>query len=250
MSVRTLLVSCLAALIAPLAVFAGPLEFQSSDTRVSLLELYTSEGCSSCPPADRFVNQLKSDRRLWREVVPVAFHVDYWDYIGWRDRFASPRYSERQRSYARSGYVKSVYTPGLVLGGEEWRSWFFSPALKLGKGANVGPLRLKVEHGQVTATFLPAAATSKPAELHLAVLGFGLHSDVKAGENNGKTLEHDFVVLGYSRADMHKTGKALSATTSLPEPRFPSARLAIAAWVSAKDDPFPVQTVGGWLEPE
>jgi hypothetical protein len=110
MSFRALLVSCLATLIAPLAVVAGPLEFESSAARVSLLELYTSEGCSSCPPADRFVNGLKSDRRLWREVVPVAFHVDYWDYIGWQDRFASPQYSERQRSYARSGYVKGVYT--------------------------------------------------------------------------------------------------------------------------------------------
>jgi len=233
----------------PLAVFAEPLELQSSAERVSLLELYTSEGCSSCPPADRFVSQLKSDNRLWREVVPVAFHVDYWDYIGWRDRFASPRYGERQRNYARGGYVKSVYTPGLVLGGEEWRSWFFSPTLKLGKGADVGPLRLRVEHGQVKATFLPAAATSKPAELNVAVLGFGLQTEVEAGENHGKTLKHDFVVLGYSRAEMHKTGKTLSATTTIPEARFKAPRRAIAAWVSAKDDPFPVQAVGGWLEP-
>jgi hypothetical protein len=249
MSIRAFLVFCLAAIIAPLTVFAGPLEFKSSDARVSLLELYTSEGCNSCPPADRFVNELKSDSRLWREVIPVAFHVDYWDYIGWRDRFASPRYAERQRNYARRGYVKSVYTPGLVLGGEEWRSWFFSPTLKLGKGADVGPLRLTVEDGKVTATFVPATATSKPAELNVAVLGFGLKTDVKAGENSGKTLEHDFVVLGYGRADMHKTGKTLSATTTIPEARFKAPRQAIAAWVSAKDDPFPVQAVGGWLEP-
>jgi hypothetical protein len=136
-----------------------------------------------------------------------------------------------------------------VLGGEEWRSWFYSPVLKLSKGADVGPLRLKLENGQATATFLPAIATSKPAELHLAVLGFNLQTAVKAGENSGKTLEHEFVVLGYRRVDMRQQGNMLSVTTTIPKARFNASRQAIAAWVSAKDDPFPVQTVGGWLEP-
>ncbi len=69
---------------------ADTLHLASGDTRVNLLELYTSEGCSSCPPADRWLSGLRQDPRLWRQLVPVAFHVDYWDGIGWPDRFASP----------------------------------------------------------------------------------------------------------------------------------------------------------------
>ncbi len=95
-------------LLASSALGAAPLQFTSPETRVTLLELYTSEGCSSCPPADRWLSGLRDDPRLWREVVPVAFHVDYWDAIGWPDRFASAAHSERQRTYARSGHVGSV----------------------------------------------------------------------------------------------------------------------------------------------
>lgn len=231
------------------SIHADPVSIEGSETRVQLLELFTSEGCSSCPPAEKWVNALKTDARLWREVVPVAFHVDYWDYIGWPDRFASPEHSERQRSYARRGYVQSVYTPGLVLGGEEWRSWFFSPRLKLDAGANVGPLRLNVDAGSVSAEFLPAVVPSKPVELHLAILGFGLETAVKAGENRGKKLQHDFVVIGYKRVDMRQSGNKLTASSILPKARVQAARTAVAAWVSARGDPFPVQAVGGWLNP-
>jgi hypothetical protein len=104
------------------AAIAQPLVIQSPEGRVSLLELYTSEGCSSCPPADRWLSTLRDDPRLWRLVVPVAFHVDYWDYLGWRDRFADPAHAERQRTLAGQGLLSTVYTPGLVLDGKEWRA--------------------------------------------------------------------------------------------------------------------------------
>lgn len=228
---------------------ADPVTLESGAARVRLLELFTSEGCSSCPPAEKWVNDLKEDTRLWRELVPVVFHVDYWDYIGWPDRFASPEFSDRQRSYAKRGRLKSVYTPGLVLGGEEWRSWFSYPRLNLGKPAEVGPLRMRIVDGRARAEFMPASAKSGPVELNVAVLGFGLETAVKAGENRGRILRHDFVVLGYKRVEMRRSGTGLSATTALPEPRFDSGRTAVAAWISAKDDPFPVQAVGGWLTP-
>ncbi|MCB1738986.1 MAG: DUF1223 domain-containing protein, partial [Gammaproteobacteria bacterium] len=95
----------------------------SGPRQVALLELFTSEGCSSCPPADRWLSGLIDDPRLWRELVPVAFHVDYWDYLGWPDRFASREFSRRQRDHARSGGLSQVYTPGVVLNGAEWRGW-------------------------------------------------------------------------------------------------------------------------------
>ena len=78
------------------AVAAGTLSAKSPAEQVGLLELYTSEGCSSCPPADRWLSKLKGEPKLWRNIIPLAFHVDYWDYIGWEDRFASPAYTARQ----------------------------------------------------------------------------------------------------------------------------------------------------------
>ena len=74
--------------------------FESNNEQVSLIELYTSEGCSSCPPAERWLSKLADDESLWSHFVPLAFHVDYWDYIGWKDPYASKEYSQRQRRYA------------------------------------------------------------------------------------------------------------------------------------------------------
>ena len=82
---------------------------QSGPQKVSLLELYTSEGCSSCPPAETWLSRLTTDGRLWKEIVPVAFHVDYWDDLGWKDRYAKQEYTSRQRSYfALGGLVRST----------------------------------------------------------------------------------------------------------------------------------------------
>ncbi len=248
MNLRALIMFLAAALAAPAAVIAESVALKSPETRVSLLELYTSEGCYSCPPADRWLSNLKEDPRLWRQVVPLAFHVDYWDYIGWPDRFASRDYSQRQKSYARRGHVSSVYTPGLVLGGKEWRSWFFRPVLKVESGERVGALSLDLNQNQVSARFDPQSIPNRPLEFHVAVLGFDFETEVEAGENNGKTLRHDFVVLGHARVRMKRDGSALMAQTLLPEPRFESKRLAVAAWVSTVGDPYPIQAVGGWLQ--
>ena len=89
--------------------------FQSGHTQSSLIELFTSEGCSSCPPAEKWLSALKSNQDLWKKTVPVAFHVDYWDRLGWRDRFAKPEFTSRQQRYAAAWGGDSVYTPGLWL---------------------------------------------------------------------------------------------------------------------------------------
>lgn len=222
------------------------LALESGDFRVSLLELYTSEGCSSCPPADRWLARLQDDPRLWREVVPVAFHVDYWDYIGWRDRFASPAYGDRQRDYARNRRVSTVYTPGFVLAGKEWRSWFVRPTLELEGGMQAGKLRLSVRDQRAKVSFSPSAPLNE-LEVHVAMLGFDLKTDVGAGENGGRTLAHDFVVLAHHSQAMTRNETVHTASFALPEPVLPSARRAIAAWVSVPGDPGPIQAVGGWL---
>src|SRR6266436_651609 len=80
--------------------YAQELRFQSNAKQTALIELYTSEGCSSCPPAEAWLSQLKADPRLWKDFVPLAFHVDYWDYLGWRDPFASKEWTARQYRYS------------------------------------------------------------------------------------------------------------------------------------------------------
>ena len=179
--------------------------------------------------------------------MPVAFHVDYWDYIGWNDRFASPVFSNRQRDYARSRHVSTVYTPGFVLAGKEWRSWFTRPVLRLDNSVQAGKLELSVTGQQASVAFTPSVPIGGELEVHVAILGFDLKTEVRAGENGGRTLEHDFVVLGYRRLATTRQTSTYGASFSLPDVKTPSERKAIAAWVSLRDDPRPVQAVGGWL---
>src|SRR5262249_30028289 len=94
---------------------AGDIEFASGANQTALIELYTSEGCSSCPPAESWLSRLKHDSGLWKRFVPVAFHVDYWDRLGWRDRFSSKRWTERQSRYAALWTSESIYTPAVVV---------------------------------------------------------------------------------------------------------------------------------------
>jgi hypothetical protein len=230
------------------AAIAQPLVIQSPEGRVSLLELYTSEGCSSCPPADRWLSTLRDDPRLWRLVVPVAFHVDYWDYLGWRDRFADPAHAERQRTLAGQGLLSIVYTPGLVLDGKEWRAWHRWRRLQLeAPRPRSGRLRLEIERNTVRASFRPADPPRSALELHIALLGFGLETAVEAGENRGRALAHDFVALGHEVLPMHLQNGEWRAIARLADPGQGPARLATAAWISRDGDERPLQATGGWL---
>ncbi|GAB5413551.1 MAG: hypothetical protein Cons2KO_11540 [Congregibacter sp.] len=225
---------------------AGAQEFESGETATPLLELYTSEGCSSCPPADRWLSGLRHSPQLWRDVVPIAFHVDYWNYLGWDDRFSSPHYAQRQREYRRQNYVQGVYTPGVMLGGEEWRRWRGVKEIPAIGGIKPGSLHLKVDDKGFTANFeADTSLSDKASRLHLAILGTGLKTAVRAGENRGRELVHDFVVLGYQHYDTD--GAAWQGALPEVPDRFQPEQLAIAAWVSRGSDVIPVQALGGWL---
>ena len=250
-----LAIACLLTLFATSA-FADATHLQSKSERVLLLELYTSEGCSSCPPADRWLSNLGEDPRLWHDLVPVAFHVDYWDYIGWPDRFAEADYGERHRRYARQGHIDNVYTPGLVVAGNEWRAWFRHPVLEPPPAVEVGQLALEVEVDvggggaavQLVARYEPAFSLPREAELHVAMLGFDLSTEVLSGENHGRRLEHDFVVLSYATLPMRSEQGGLVASGPLPTSDLDETPRAIAAWVSLTGDQRPIQAVGGWLQ--
>jgi len=228
---------------------AGAAEvFQSGNQRVHVLELYTSEGCSSCPPADRWLSGLLNDQRLWHRLVPAAFHVDYWNDLGWPDRFALPVYSERQRRYARNRGNSTVYTPAFFLNGREWRSFFGLRRLALDSDTEAGNLAVTIKHKMVQATYLKEEQHNARLELNLAILGFDLNTRVQAGENRGKKLQHDFAVLAYKSVPLKATAGGYNATTSLPDVAVHAPRTGLAAWISNEDDPAPVQATGGWIE--
>ena len=238
---RNLIIISILAL--PLWVFGATL--RSGTEQVTLLELYTSEGCSSCPPADRWFSELQDSPELWQQLVPVAFHVDYWNYLGWEDRFSEPEYAARQRQFKSQGAANAVYTPGMMAGGLERRDWRYGAKQPEASGQAVGELVLDVDDGELRASFDGDIAMETALELHVAVLGFGLQTPVGAGENHGELLAHDFVVLGYKRLLGSGAWQA-----ELPEAPLAkeSSRLGIAAWVSERGSVAPLQAVGGWLD--
>lgn len=221
----------------------------SPRARVSLVELFTSEGCSSCPPADQWFNSLATSPELWQRYVPVAYHVDYWDYIGWKDPFASPEHTQRQRAYARRWAQGSVYTPAVVLQGQPWRGWRHDQAFIAGRDdAPAGILQLTRDGQDVTVHYEPAAGESPATHATVALLGFDLRSRVTAGENRGRTLRHNFVVLTVQDVRLSLDGQVGSGTATLAPLATPlPERLALVGWVTRNGQPL--QAAGAWVAP-
>jgi hypothetical protein len=165
---------------------------QASARAATLVELYTSEGCESCPPADRWLSKLKARP----DVVALAFHVTYWDRLGWRDRFASPAYTERQAQQQRSSGARFIYTPQLVVDGLDQPAWRTLPVPDARSPATV-QVALAREGDRYAARVLPVPGTPARLAGFWAVTENGHLTAVKAGENNGATLTHDFVVREY-----------------------------------------------------
>ena len=230
------------------AMAASPMSgttFQSSETQTSLIELFTSEGCSSCPPAEKWMSALRSSQDLWKKVVPVAFHVDYWDRLGWRDRFAKPEFTSRQQRYAAAWGGDSVYTPGFVVNGKEWRSWFSGNGMPT-TSTKVGVLRVSLgADGKLSGTFVPETRQPRTLALYVALLGNDLESDVKRGENSGRKLRHDFVVLNLIKIDMANESNRWSGSVALPMRTGNDKPSALAAWIT--ENATPIQATGGWL---
>ncbi len=235
----------LAALAA--AAHADPITFRSGPEHTPLLELFTSEGCSSCPPAEAWVNRLRQRGDLWKAFVPVVFHVDYWNGLGWPDRFSSAAFTQRQRAYATAWGTGTIYTPGFVLDGAEWRAWSGAGSVPTGARRVVGPLVLMMrDPATVEVSFSPAEKAPSPMQVEVALLGTSLETKVRAGENGGRTLRHEFVVLHQQTVALIHEGGVCRATFALPASAR-GAATAIAAWVNRGVGQPALQATGGWL---
>lgn len=222
---------------------------KSPEHRVALIELYTSEGCSSCPPAEAWLGRLKEERGLWTDFVPVAFHVDYWDHLGWRDPWADRSFAERQRQYAKDWGADSVYTPAVVLNGKEWRDWRLARSEWRKPSPKPGVLTAtSVDLQQWMIAFTPTDPADR-VEVNAALLWSGVRSDVKAGENRGRRLAHEFVVAAHASAPLLRQGNAFHGNVMLrPHRAVPAdATLALAVWVTRAGRLEPIQAAGGWL---
>ncbi len=206
---------------------------QSAATVTPVIELYTSEGCSSCPPADKWLSTLKAKdadkptNTAQPSAVIQAFHVGYWDYIGWVDRFATPSHTQRQKQISAWNKQNGIYTPQMVLNGKDWRGWGsvgpFNTSVAASKELASSSISLQqIGADQFEATVNPVSGQNGSTvwSAYWTVTEHGHSSKVKAGENKGENLSHDYVVRQYTPVGDYPAGTAqklsLRSVTATP----------------------------------
>jgi hypothetical protein len=225
-----------------------------------LVELFTSQGCSSCPPADRLLSTLRSDSKLGGRVIPLAFHVDYWNYIGWQDPFSSAQWTGRQQRYAKAlGNGSRVYTPQLVVNGREdcvgsnagdvrarvGAALAAAPAGRVALAATPGTEGVKVRVEAAVA----AAGLERDLDVLVAVYENGLVTAVGRGENSSRTLRNDYVVRRLQKAFAlpPAVGSRQAGEVTLPLDRtWKRANLGVVAFLQ---DPATLAVHGAAVQP-
>jgi hypothetical protein len=214
-------------------------EAQQTD-KVSLVELYSSEGCSSCPPAEEALYNLKNHKNLWKTFVPINFHVDYWNRLGWIDVFSNKKFTDRQHSYANVWKIKRVYTPAFVVDGLEKGSSI--PSLKESNVKSSHRISVDKTSENVLKVRLNTKNSSQ-FKINFALLANGLESVVKSGENAGRTLKHNFVVMELREEPINEIHEF-----KIVKPSVSYKSLSYAIWISDKVTSEVVQAVGGDLK--
>lgn len=225
------------------AVLAGAqavsCQVQAPATPPTVVELYTSEGCSSCPPADRWLSGLPDDGRT----LALGFHVNYWDHLGWQDRLATPATTLRQRQWKAALRAPYVYTPQVIVNGADERAWSRLDAARLPRPASaaVPGLRLQRQGDQVRAEVSAWPGVPRLAG-YWAVLAGQVRSEVTRGENAGRTLVHDHVVRSYLPVAPWPASQVRQHTLNLDEAAVaPGTRVVFV--VTAEDGLRPLQAV-------
>jgi hypothetical protein len=237
--VRAAIAVLAAGAMAAVPASAGVCTAKSAREVVALVELYTSEGCNSCPPADRWLSTAFRAGTEGGVAIPLAFHVDYWDRLGWKDRFASPAYTERQYVSMRANGAGFVYTPQVLVGGRDFPDWRArgNAAFAAPRSA---PARAEIsmealpQHGTIVVKATARVAMvvdRKGARLWVAYTDNGLVSNVKAGENAGVRLTHDHVVRLLREAPPLDANGEVRWDVPLPLPAEQGSGPAVVAFV-------------------
>ena len=223
------------------SALAGPAragcDAKSGARTAALVELYTSEGCSSCPPADRQLSRLPEALEAGALAVPLSLHVSYWDAIGWKDPFAQTAFVERQRALVQARGGSSVYTPQFFVSGQEARSWpetFAASVKRINAAPAAADIRIQATPtpgGLALSTQATARDTSAAAALYVAVTEDGLVSRVLRGENGGSTLGHDGVARAWiGPIALERGSAAVQREVALPA-GWNRDRLSVVAFV-------------------
>src|SRR5262245_35794851 len=190
------------ALLLVLTACTGPARAERPPSGPVLLEVFTSQGCSSCPPADRVVSDIVADPTLSARIVPLSFHVDYWDDLGWKDPFSSAAWTARQQAYARE-LGGGTYTPEAVLGGAaQTVASDRARIVEIAAGAEPAPPPCLAAREEERAIVVEATCRAPSgADFWAAVVEDGVVTRVERGENAGRTLRSDAVVRALARVD-------------------------------------------------
>ena len=211
----------------------------------ALVELFTSEGCSSCPPADAVLSKVARDAAAGGSgpgVYALSFHVDYWDNLGWKDRFSSREFTDRQRGYGRHFRLRSIYTPQMVVNGrEEFVASDETRAREAVRDAQARPAAVRLaataEAGEKGVVRVSVRASGAPSDgkVWVAVAESGLVTKVERGENGGRELRHDHVVRGLAGATLSAKGEA-DVVLMLP-PEVQREKCEVVVWMTAGEKP-------------
>ena len=218
------------------------LELNSGDNKVHLLELYTSESCSSCPPAEKFVSQFKDSNKLWKKVIPLSFHVAYWNHLHWKDKFSKKEFSQRQRIGARK-IKSSVYTPQLLLDGVDVPNNRILSLIE--KEIPVGNLNVSLSKDLSEAKINFSSKekiSSRDYFCHAAVLLSGSKVKITSGENSGKTLKEDFIVLDEFKMKAKKTANSLTCKLAIDVEK--AKHQSLVFWIVDSESNQVIQAVG------
>lgn len=228
-------------------LFAQNYIFESKQEKVNLIELYTSQGCSSCPSADRWLSDLKNNDKLFKEFIPMSFHVTYWDFIGWKDVFAKKQNDSRQRYYSSKVWKKnSVYTPQFIINAKEYRRWFKNKNFPSFKKEYGGLLKANLNDNNLEISYFNKNIKNEKIYLNIAILGFGYKIDIKKGENKYKKLKHDFVVLNHIQKFAKIEDNKLKIDMKLSSFKEKNRQTALVVWLSSYNSNI-LQATGGFL---
>ena len=232
---------------------AGQVTAARGPFRTPIVELYTSEGCSSCPPADQWISKLGQTISDDFHAVPLAFHVDYWDQLGWRDPFSDSRYTERQQELAINNRQRSIYTPEFLVSGKEARGT--TAVVKEIQAANTELAKVMITlgvmplQGDQLAAELLVDNSVNGAELYLAVFENNIVREIEGGENSGLTLHHDFVVRHWMQAATMPSGEYKGVHQIVVDKAWNTSELGLAAVVIDPETGETLQALSADLEP-
>ncbi len=223
------------------------LEFNSGENKIHLIELYTSQSCSSCPPAEKWISRFKGSRDLWKKYIPIAFHVSYWNHLSWVDTFSKESYSKRQRDY--DNIIKAgVYTPQILIDGKDFRKWrTIEDTPQLEVSTSPGNLKVILDDKNKTADFnFISLNTTKELHCYGAYIESGHSTEVISGENKGRKIDQDFIVRNLYEAKATKNGQHYSCRLNMHIKNIETkSEHSLVFWLINNETYEVVQATGG-----